>query len=438
MTNPLTHKHKHKNLHILVIGFMLFSSFFGAGNLIFPPFLGATSGSEWFTSFLGFIVSDVGVILLSIYAIAKAGSYQNIVGRAGTKFGLILEVIMMLCLGPILVIPRTSATTFEMSVLPLFGKANSLLFSILFFGLVFILTIKPLKVVDIIGKYLTPILLGALAVLIIKGILSPVGALQSDLATDSLFLSGITQGYQTMDALGAGGITAFIMLAFKTKGYEDEKEVSSLTIKAACVACIGLVLAYGGLAYLGATFSSNYTDTLSQTQLLVTITSSLLGDPGILLLGVIVAFACLTTATGLTSITANYFASLTHNKIKYEYVVSGICLFSTFMSVLGVDQIIAIAVPILTVLYPVAIVLVLMGALPRIFTNDRMFKGAAYTTLVISTLTVIDSSYSTIPFIHKLPFTQYGFNWILPALFGAGVGMVLHKALGTHRSGTRS
>lgn len=416
-----------KNIDILIIGFMLFSNFFGAGNLIFPPFLGATSGAHWFTSFLGFVISDIGIILLSIYAIAKAGSYQSIVGRAGKKFGLALEIIMMLCLGPILVIPRTSATTFEMSITPLLGNFNPLLFAFIFFSIVFLLTIKPSKVVDIIGRYLTPVLLGALTILIIKGILSPVGTLNSSIESDTLLLNGITQGYQTMDALGTGGITAFIMLAFKNKGYKDETEISSLTIKSALVACVGLTIVYGGLAYLGATMSSLYTGDISQTQLLVSITSALLGNAGIILLAIIVALACLTTATGLTSITANYFSELTKNKIKYKHIVSGICLFSMLMSILGVDKIISMAVPILTVLYPVAIVLVLMSSLPKIFTNHLMFKGAAYTTLIISILSVIDSSYMPIAFIHKLPFNQYGFNWLIPAMIGALIGLLLYK-----------
>ena len=157
-----------KNKDIIIIGFALFSMFFGAGNLIFPPFIGMTSGSNWLTSFLGFVIADVGIILLSINAVAKAGSFQNVVGRAGKNFGLSLEVIMMLCLGPILVIPRTAATTFELSVLPLTSNINSAIFSVLFFGLTFILTIKPTKVMDIIGKFLTPILLLALGFLIIK------------------------------------------------------------------------------------------------------------------------------------------------------------------------------------------------------------------------------------------------------------------------------
>ena len=259
-----------KNKDILIIGFALFSMFFGAGNLIFPPFIGMTSGSGWLTSFLGFIIADVGIILLSINAIAKAGTFQDVVGRAGKKFGIGLEVIMMLCLGPILVIPRTAATTYEMSIKPFTSNISSLLFSVLFFGLTYILTIKPTKVMDIIGKFLTPILLIALAFLITKGILSPIGELSNN-NTDGLFINGITQGYQTMDALGVGGITALIMTSLIDKGYTDKKENISMTLKSAIIAGIGLVVVYGGLAYLGATVSTMYDASISQTTLLVNI-----------------------------------------------------------------------------------------------------------------------------------------------------------------------
>ena len=406
-------------IHILVISFMIFSNFFGAGNLIFPPFLGATSGSEWMTSFLGFIIGDVGIVLLSFYAVVKAGSYQNIVGRAGKKFGLSLEIIMMLCLGPILVIPRTGATTFEMSIAPIFPEFNSVIFSIIFYALVFIISIKPSKVVDIIGKYLTPILLIALSILIIKGIVSPVGSLNSDIQGDKLFIDGITQGYQTMDALGAGGIAAFIMLAFKNKGYTDKKQIGKYTMIATTIACVGLVIVYGGLAYLGATVSTNYTTDISQTALLVNITSQLLGTTGTIILSIIVAFACFTTASTLTSVTANYFAELTKNKIKYNHVVIAICLFSLVMANLGVDKIISIAVPILTVLYPVAIILVLMSSLPKIFNDSIMFKGAAYITLIINIFNVIDTLGIKIEILNTLPLGSIGFNWFIPAILGA-------------------
>lgn len=416
-----------KNIDIIIIGFALFSMFFGAGNLIFPPYIGVTSGSNWLLSFLGFIIADVGIILLSINAIARTGSFQGVVGKAGKRFGLTLEVIMMLCLGPILVVPRTGATTFEMSILPLNNSFNPIIFSILFFTLVFILTIKPSKVMDIIGKFLTPILLAALAVLIIKGILSPIGELNNNISSDNLFMGGVTQGYQTMDALGLGGVTALVMSSFLSKGYKNKKENISLTIKASLIAGIGLTLVYGGLAYLGATVSTMYDASISQTELLVNITNLLLGNTGTILLSIVVAFACLTTSIGLTSVTAKYFEDVTNKKLKYEYIVTFICVFSAIVSNLGVDKIIAIAAPILTVLYPVSIVLVLMSLFGKIFKRDSTFKGAAYATLLISLLTVLNNLGISIPFVNNLPFANFGFNWVVPALIGAFLGRLIIK-----------
>lgn len=416
-----------KNIDIIIISFALFSMFFGAGNLIFPPYIGVTSGSNWLLSFLGFIIADVGIILLSINAIARTGSFQDVVGKAGKRFGLTLEVIMMLCLGPILVVPRTGATTFEMSILPLNNSFNPIIFSILFFTLVFILTIKPSKVMDIIGKFLTPILLAALAILIIKGILSPIGELNNNISSDNLFMRGVTQGYQTMDALGLGGVTALIMSSFLSKGYKNKKENISLTIKASLIAGIGLTLVYGGLAYLGATVSTMYDASISQTELLVNITNLLLGNTGTILLSIVVAFACLTTSIGLTSVTAKYFEDVTNKKLKYEYIVTFICVFSAIVSNFGVDKIIAIAAPILTVLYPVSIVLVLMSLFGKIFKRDSAFKGAAYATLLISLLTVLNNLGINIPFVKNLPFTNIGFNWVVPALIGAFLGRLIIK-----------
>ena len=415
-----------KNKDILIIGFALFSMFFGAGNLIFPPFIGVTSGNDWLVSFLGFIIADVGIILLSINAVARAGSFQNVVEKAGKKFGLYLEIIMMLCLGPILVIPRTAATTFEMSIMPITSSLNSAVFSLLFFGLTLILTIRPTKVMDIIGKFLTPVLLLALILLIGKGILSPIGELSNN-NNEGLFVNGITQGYQTMDALGIGGVTALIITSFVNKGYNDKKENISMTLKSALIAGIGLILVYGGLAYLGATVSTIYDASISQTELLVNITNHLLGKNGILLLGIIVAFACLTTAIGLTSVTAKYFEDVSNKKLKYSHIVTFICVFSAIASNLGVDRIIAIAGPILTVIYPVSILLVVMSTFSKYFIKPAVFKGAAYATLLISLLNVADSLGFTIEFIHHLPLNSLGFNWVVPAIIGGLLGKLLVK-----------
>ena len=415
-----------KNKDILIIGFALFSMFFGAGNLIFPPYIGLTSGSDWLISFLGFILADVGIILLSIIAVSKVGSLQGVVGRAGKKFGLTLEILMMLCLGPILVIPRTAATTFELSIMPIFNHVNPVLFSIIFFTLTLALAIRPSKVMDIIGKFLTPILLLALAVLIIKGILSPIGTLEH-VNSDSLFVTGVTQGYQTMDALGIGGIVALVMTSFVNKGYEDKKENISHTIKASLIACIGLTVVYGGLTYLGATASTLFDSNISQTELLINITHTLLGNVGTIMLAIVVGFACLTTAIGLTSVTGKYFEDLSNKKFKYEHIVIFICTFSAIVSNFGVDKIIQIAIPILSLIYPVSIILVIMNIFKKLFPNDITLKGSAYTTLLISLLTVIDSLGINIDIVHKLPLANLGFNWLIPAIIGGALSTLLFK-----------
>lgn len=406
-----------KNKDILIIGFALFSMFFGAGNLIFPPYIGISSGSSWLISFLGFILADVGIILLSIIAISKAGSLQNVIGRAGKKFGITLEFLMMLCLGPILVIPRTGATTFEMSILPLAKNFNPVLFSVIFFSITLLLTIKPTKVMDIIGKFLTPILLLSLAFLIVKGIVSPIGNLE-DVNSSDLFITGVTQGYQTMDALGIGGIVALIMTSLVSKGYTDKNENISLAIKSALIACVGLTVVYGGLTFLGATASSLYDTNISQTALLINITHQLLGSTGTIMLAVVVGFACLTTSIGLTSVTGKFFEDFTNKKLKYEHIVIFICVFSAIVSNCGVDKIIQIAIPILSLIYPVTIVLVVMNIFKKIIPNDMTLKGAAYATLLISLLNVIDSLGLSIQFVHKIPLASLGFNWILPAIIG--------------------
>ncbi|UXZ09623.1 branched-chain amino acid transport system II carrier protein [Clostridium perfringens] len=417
-----------KKKDILVIGFALFSIFFGAGNLIFPPYIGLTSGSEWLISFLGFIISDVGIIFLSIVAVSKAGSFQGVVGRADKKFGIILEILMMLCLGPILVVPRTAATTFEMSISPLLGNVNPYVFSVIFFLIVFVLTIKPNKVMDIIGKVLTPLLLISLAVLIIKGIINPIGDLEK-VNSGKLFMTGITQGYQTMDALGTGGIVALVMASFASKGYKDKKkENRMLTIKSALIACVGLAIVYGGLTFLGATSSTLYDSSISQTTLLMNITNAILGSTGTIMLAIVIGLACLTTAVGLTSVTAKYFEDVSNKKLKYKYIVIAICVFSALSSNLGVDKIIEIAVPVLSLIYPVSILLVVMSIFEKFVPNNVVVKGATYATLLISLLTVIDSLGIKFEFVHKLPLANLGFNWVVPAIVGGLIaGLVFRK-----------
>lgn len=408
---------------VMVVGFALFAMFFGAGNLIFPPFLGLVSGSSWLTGFAGFVLADVGLALLAILAAAKCnGEVSKILSRSGKKLSVILGCAIMICLGPLLAIPRTAATTFEMGIMPLFQSFNPVIFSIIFFALTLILTIKPSKVVDIIGSFLTPTLLIALAILIISGILNPLGEISTTPMIENVFVEGINQGYQTMDTLGAVALSTVIIATISNKGYKDDKLKVKLTLQAGIVASIGLCLVYGGLAYLGATVSTKYGADIVQTSLIVNITSMLLGNPGKIILAVIVGLACLTTSVGLTSATGQYFTKLTNGKLRYEIVVTVVCIFSAIVSNFGVSTIIQFSAPILSLIYPATVTLIVLTLFGDKISNDNVFKFATYAALIVSMLTVANDFNISIPFVLNLPFASFGFNWIVPVIIAGFIG----------------
>ena len=416
-----------KTTDIFVVGFALFSIFFGAGNLLFPPYLGLVSGQDWFISFLGFIIGDAGLALLVIVVAAKnKGILDEILVRGGKKLARFIGCAAILCIGPFLAIPRTAATTFEMSILPFMpnlGTAGSVIFSIIFFVATYFLTIKSTKVLDIIGKFLTPVLLLSLLALIIKGVITPIGPMSPDHMIDrSLFSEGLSQGYLTMDALGASAMAGIMISTLVSKGYTDTKDQISMTIKAGFVSGIALSIVYGGLCYLGATMSTMHDINISQALLVVAATEGIFGTPGKVLLAIMVLFACLTTSIGLTSSAGRYFEDTTDGRLSYEKIVTAICIFSAVVSTFGVNKIIQISIPILQTIYPVMIILVVLTIFTKQIKNDNTFKGAAYFTFVASILSVANSLTGAFEFTNVLPLTSLGLGWIVPGLIGAVVG----------------
>ena len=404
---------------LMVVGFALFAMFFGAGNLIFPPYLGVESGSSWFTGFVGFLFADGGLALLAVIAATRfRGGTSKMFDRAGHKLSVLLGSAIVICIGPLLAIPRTAATTYEMGILPTIGPGfNAVLFSVIFFALTLVLTIKPSKVVDIVGQFLTPALLIALAILIVKGVISPLGEIRPDTLVPSVFAEGINQGYQTMDTLAATVFSTIVIVSIMDKGYDDEKLMVKATIGAGAIAVIGMGLVYGGLCYLGATVSTQYGMDVEQTALIVAITEALLGQTGKILLAIIVALACLTTSIGLTSAAGRYFSGLTNGKLKYEHIVVGVCVFSAVISNFGVSTIIKFSAPILSIVYPATITLIILSLFGHKIKNDNVFKCATYMALLISVLTI-----AGVEFIVTLPGYQFGFNWILPVAAAAIIG----------------
>lgn len=251
------------------MGFALFSIFFGAGNLIFPPYLGLESGSAWLLGFICYYLADIGLALICLFAILKCNGADNITKGIGRIPATILMCSIVLCIGPLVAIPRTAATIYEMSIAPYTSVISPLLFSILFFGIVLILSLQKSAVVDIVGKYLTPLLLLGLLFLIVKGILSPISNIEKHYFVPHIARRGIRAGYQTLDVLGTLLFGSLIISSAKSKGYTRKKDRNRIVTLAGLIAGAGLFLTYLGLTYLGATASSIYNVEISRSALIL-------------------------------------------------------------------------------------------------------------------------------------------------------------------------
>ncbi|MBO4838388.1 MAG: branched-chain amino acid transport system II carrier protein [Lachnospiraceae bacterium] len=412
-------------VNALVIGFALFATFFGAGNLIFPPQLGLLSGENWLLCFVAYLLADAGLAVAAVLSsVRNGGGLESQVERLGKIPARVLCIALMLIVGPLLIVPRTGATSYEMSIKPLLPGMSPWIFSVLFFGAVALLTIKPAAVVDIIGKFLTPVLLVTLLVLCVKGIVSPLGTPVESIMGGSEIRSGLISGYQTMDALVALSLAVIVIKSVKDKGYQERKKQAGMISIACLVAFIGLLLVYAGLNYLGATVSGQDLIGLSGTELMVEITRQLLAQAGTILLGVIVLLACLTTAIGTASAAADYFSGVLKNKVPYSTLVLIICGCSVLLSNLGTTHIIALAEPVLSLLYPVFLTQVFLNFFTDKIRNRWVYRGAAIGAVLFAAAALIYSGIGVpwLSFLTSFPLQNLGLGWVLPAAAGGIIG----------------
>ena len=406
-----------KRKEILVLGLALFSMFFGAGNLLFPPSLGAAVGQSWLIAGIGFFITGVGLPLLGILAFTKGGSLDEFASKVSKKFNTAYLTTLILVIGPLFAIPRTGSTTFEMGVLPLIEgidpKIAAIACSVIFFGITLFLVLNESKVTDVLGKFLTPIILIILALITIFGILNPIGQPVASVIEGSQFSYGFINGYQTMDALASVLFGVIIVKGLEGKGVTDSKEQKVFLTGAGFIAALGLGLIYFSLIYLGAQISSIQNLSTAQTALMVAELT--LGSSGKIAFGICVAAACLTTSVGLTALVSDWFSKLTN--VSYKKVAIITCIFSAILAVAGLDYIISLAVPVLVILYPVTIVLIVLNIFG--VENRNCFAFATIITLIISILEVLKVNLSFIPL------SNLGFAWIIPAIIAFLIGKVI-------------
>ncbi|WP_409304282.1 branched-chain amino acid transport system II carrier protein [Peribacillus sp. SCS-155] len=427
-----------KKMDTLFIGFMLFSMFFGAGNLIFPPFLGAESGNSYWPAMAGFILTGVGLPFAVLIAVSMVqGGAQTIGNRVHPVFSTIFMVVIYLSIGPFLAIPRNANVAFEMGVKPFLHQSTNVsvalfIFTVVFFALVFVISLNPNKMEKYMGRWITPALLLAMVVLCAAGFLKLDAPLQAptEAYQAGAFSKGFLEGYNTMDALAALAFGIVILTAIQQRGIKERKQLTSYTLKAGLIAGALLALVYVSLGLIGGKMAGEGSFT-NGTEILTAASTMLLGQSGVTLLGFIFTLACFTTVVGLTTACGQYFSNLIP-RASYKMVVLAVTLIGFTLSNLGLAQILKVSVPFLVTAYPLTIVLIVLTFFNRYFKNSRIVYGS---TILFTGVFAAISGLQTFglnlgpvqAFKEVLPFASVGLEWIVPAVAGAAIGLSLSQ-----------
>lgn len=425
------------------VGLMLFALFFGAGNLIFPAFLGQQAGSNWLSAMSGFLLTGAGLPLLGVIAIGYSGSrdVQDLASRVTSWYGVAFAAVLYLAIGPLFATPRTATVTFEIGVTPFIGPEHKTMalaiFSAFFFGVTYWLSISPGKLVDRIGKVLTPALLATIAVLVGYAAFNPMGELQAAQGgfADRPFVTGVLEGYQTMDALASLVFAIIVIDAARALGVRNRAQLLATTTVAGAVAAACLAVVYLLIGYMGATSVAGLGLQENGAAVLSKTAQHYFGMGGNVLLSAIVFLACLSTAVGLIISCSEYFNRLLP-AISYKTFVVIFTLVSMVFANKGLSGIISISVPVLMLLYPLTVVIILLAFLNNWFGGSRVvYVCTIFATLVVGVLDAWKAAFSFAPETAALinsifPLYDIGMGWLLPATAGFVLGLVLKTAIG--------
>lgn len=425
---------RNRTKDLFIIGFALFAMFLGAGNIIFPPFMGAVAGGEWPLASLGFILTGTGLPMLGVIAVAKAGGTANDFSkRVSQTFAIAMTTIILTFIGPLFAIPRTAATAVELSLVPFlperFDPKTILVVGALgFFLICLYFVLSPNNVIDRIGSILTPMLLLFLVTLIVIAIVKPIGKPgAADLARvdASIFHYGFSTGYQTMDALASIVFGGTIAHTIWKKGYKD-RQATHLMTGVAMVAGLGTMLVYLGFTWIGASGSEQLQVFTDRTKLTVASVELLAGTFGQILLALIIFLACLTTAIGLLLTAGEYFTELFKGKIVFRKMVLILVLISYLVSIMGVEGIINLSTPLLEIIYPVAIVLIVLNLIGEKIPYDEVFIGGVIGAIPFGVVQALKTIAVTRPtaeaILTHVPLGPQGFSFVIPSVAGCIIG----------------
>ncbi|CAB1221361.1 branched-chain amino acid transport system II carrier protein [Acinetobacter bouvetii] len=419
---------------IVALGFMTFALFIGAGNIIFPPIVAQQAGEHVWLAAFGFLITAVGLPVITIVALSRVeGSIQVLSSPLGKAASILLTVVCYLAVGPLFATPRTATVSYEIGFSSYFGtSANSLMiYSIIYFALVTLVSLYPNKILDTVGYFLSPLKILGLVILGISAFMLPVGVVPPaiDNYVSSPVSEGIVNGYLTMDTLGALVFGIVIVRAIHSRGVTEKKLVTKYAVIASIISGIGLTLVYISLFKLGMGSHDIAPNAANGAVILHAYVQHAFGDMGAYFLSAMIFIACMVTAIGLTCACAEYFSELT--KIPYKVFVLILVGFSLLISNLGLTKLIAVSVPVLSAIYPPAIAVILLSFCGKFFNQpSRVIAPVTAIALVfgiLDGLKVAGFSEQLPAFLQNLPLNEQNLAWLIPSVIVLIIAAVIDK-----------
>ncbi|PTE69294.1 branched-chain amino acid transport system II carrier protein [Staphylococcus devriesei] len=441
-------KHKLTIKENIFIGSMLFGLFFGAGNLIFPIHLGQTAGSNVLLANLGFLITAIGLPFLGIVAIgvSKTNGIFEISSRVSKIYAYLFTIALYLVIGPFFALPRLATTSYEIAFSPFIspgtGKVILPIFSILFFLVAWFFSKRPSKILDYIGKFLNPVFLVLLGIVVLLAFIRPMGGIGnapvSPDYSNSVLLKGFIDGYNTLDALASLAFGVIIVTTIKKLGISRPNDIAKETFKSGTISIVGMGIIYTLLAVMGTMSLGHFKVSENGGIALAQIAQYYLGDYGIIILSLIIIVACLKTAIGLITAFSETFTEL-FPKMNYLWLATGASVLACIFANVGLTKIIMYSTPVLMFIYPLAITLILLTLASPLFNHSTIvYRFTTFFTVFAAFFDGVKASpesfaktgfaQSLVGFAEKyLPFYTIGMGWIVPAIIGFIIGFIVYK-----------
>lgn len=407
--------------------------FLGAGNIIFPPFLGLEAGTQFFPAMLGFLLTAVGLPALTLIVLGRLSDSGQLTQALPKPLAIAFWVLLFIAIGPAFGMPRAVTVAYEMGIKPFFSGDHLMLFSVMFVGATLLLAFQRGKLVDYIGKVMTPLLVLMLAALALAAIITPLGVLGDPSVSyqHKAITSGLIQGYMTMDAIAAVGFGWVIIKAIRDKGCESPKDVFQATLKVTLIYALLMSACYLAMAYVGATSTSIAEGATNGGELLTRYVAEIFGPLGQYLLAGIIIMACLTTTVGLTNACAEYSQQTFRTPFSITAII--VTAMTGVVANFGLEQILAISLPAILILCPVAIALVLAAwFLPTTKHNTISYVSVVMISVVFGGLDALHilgllSDSLSASLTHYIPLFSAHASWFLPVVITVFISLLLNR-----------